>query len=79
MSRVEHVSQLIGDISSATREQHSGIEQIRLAVSHLDQMTKQNAALVEQSTATADSLSQESDALFGLVKVFKVEAHGTPA
>jgi methyl-accepting chemotaxis protein len=79
VSRVEHVSQLIGDISSATREQHSGIEQIRLAVSQLDQMTQQNAALVEQSAATADTLSQESDALFGLVKVFKVEARGTPA
>ena len=77
VSRVEHVSQLIGDMSASTHEQHSGIEQIRLAVSHLEQTTQQNAALVEESAATASTLSREADTLFGLVNVFNVKAPET--
>jgi methyl-accepting chemotaxis protein len=56
VTQVQRVSQLIGEISSATAEQSTGIGQVGDAVTQLDQVTQQNAALVEQSAAAAESL-----------------------
>jgi methyl-accepting chemotaxis protein len=53
-------------------EQHDGISQVNQAVTNLDQMTQQNAALVEESTAAAVSLSDQAQRLTGMVAVFKV-------
>ena len=55
-------------------EQHDGISQVNQAVTNLDQMTQQNAALVEESTAAAVSLSDQAQRLTGMVSVFKVQA-----
>ncbi len=55
---VERVSTMIAEISSAAREQSMGIEQVNVAISQMDQMTQQNAALVEQAAAAGESMSE---------------------
>ncbi|HEU4459408.1 MAG TPA: methyl-accepting chemotaxis protein [Methylibium sp.] len=70
--QVQRVSDLIGEISSATNEQSSGIGQVGQAVSELDKTTQQNAALVEESAAAAESLKQQASRLADIVGVFKL-------
>ncbi len=67
-------NQLITEISAATQEQASGIHQVAAAVGNLDQMTQQNAALVEQSAAAADSLREQATRLVEAVAIFRLEA-----
>ncbi|MBK1614496.1 methyl-accepting chemotaxis protein [Rubrivivax gelatinosus] len=74
VSQVQRVSQLIGEITTATVEQSSGISQVGDAVGQLDQVTQQNAALVEESAAAAESLRVQAARLTELVGVFKVDA-----
>ena len=62
----------MADISSATREQSAGIEQVGLAVTQMDEMTQQNAALVEQAAAAAESLEEQARNLAQSVSVFKL-------
>jgi methyl-accepting chemotaxis protein len=77
VKRVEHVNQMIRQISSATAEQSAGIGQVGHAVTQLDQVTQQNAALVEESAAAAESLNQQARRLSECVKVFRIrETHG---
>jgi len=71
--QVKRVTELIGAISSATHEQTSGISQVSDAVTQLDQVTQQNAALVEESAAAAESLKQQAAKLVDAVAVFKLE------
>jgi aerotaxis receptor len=71
VSQVKRVSDLIGDISTATAEQSAGIGQVGQAISHLDQITQQNAALVEQSAAASQSLQQQAARLVEAVSVFR--------
>jgi methyl-accepting chemotaxis protein len=70
--QVRRVNDLIGEISNATQEQKTGIGQVSGAVSQLDRVTQQNAALVEQSAAAADSLSQQTTRLVDAVSQFKL-------
>ena len=72
VSQVKRVTDLIGEISSASAEQTQGIDQIGNAVTQLDQVTQQNAALVEESAAAADSLKQQAANLAEVVSVFKL-------
>jgi hypothetical protein len=58
VAQVKRVADLIGEISSSAHEQTSGIDQINQAISQLDNVTQQNAALVEEAAAAADSLNQ---------------------
>jgi aerotaxis receptor len=76
VAQVQRVSSLIIEISGATREQTTGIGQVTEAVSHLDQVTQQNAALVEQSTAATESLRIQADQLVRALAVFRLEAAG---
>ncbi|SOF00902.1 methyl-accepting chemotaxis sensory transducer with Pas/Pac sensor [Burkholderia sp. OK233] len=69
--QVKRVSELIAEISSATIEQSSGITQVSQAVSDLDHITQQNAALVEQSAAASESLKQQATRLVEAVSVFR--------
>jgi len=69
--KVKRVSDLIAEISSATIEQSSGITQVSQAVSDLDHITQQNAALVEQSAAASESLKQQAARLVEAVSVFR--------
>jgi len=70
VNQVNRVNDLISEISAATREQSSGIGQVNIAVTQLDQMTQQNAALVEESAAAADSLKKQAGVLVDAVNVF---------
>jgi methyl-accepting chemotaxis protein len=74
VTQVHRVSELIGRISAATLQQTTGIDQVGQAVTGLDQTTQQNAALVEQSAAAADSLRQQAAKLAETVRVFKLAA-----
>jgi methyl-accepting chemotaxis protein len=69
---VQRVTDIIGQITAATGEQSDGIAQVNTAVNHLDQMTQQNAALVEQSAAAAESLKEQAAALMHALTVFDV-------
>jgi methyl-accepting chemotaxis protein len=77
VDQVKRVADLIGEITSATLEQDSGIGQINAAVTQLDQMTQQNAALVEQSAAAAESLKQQAARLAQAIAIFKLGRQGT--
>ena len=72
--QVRKVTDLIGDIAAGSNEQAGGIGQVNTAVSQLDQVTQQNAALVEQSTAAAESLKQQAARVAEAVSVFKLAA-----
>jgi methyl-accepting chemotaxis protein len=72
VTQVRRVTDLLGEIASATLEQNSGIGQVNNAVNHLDQMTQQNAALVEQSAAAATSLREQAGQLAQAVAIFKI-------
>ena len=69
---IKRVSDIVGEISSATSEQSSGIQQVGDAVSQMDQVTQQNAALVEESAAAAQSLKTQAQQLVQAVSVFKL-------
>jgi len=71
---VRRVTDVIGEISAAATEQSSGLRQINETVAGLDQMTQQNAALVEQSSAAAESLREQATRLGQLVATFKLQA-----
>ncbi len=72
--QVQRVTTLIGEISNATQEQTGGIGQVNQAVAQLDQVTQQNAALVEQSAAATESLKQQASRLVEAVSVFRLGA-----
>nr|WP_315237380.1 methyl-accepting chemotaxis protein [uncultured Albidiferax sp.] len=69
---VQKVSLIIGEISASSSAQSDGIERVNGAVAQLDQMTQQNAALVEQSAAAAESLKEQAGNLTRMVGLFKL-------
>ena len=75
VSGVQRVQDIIGEISSASAEQSDGIVSVNQSVAHLDQMTQQNAALVEESAAAAESLREQAHKLVAAVSVFRVDVH----
>jgi methyl-accepting chemotaxis protein len=76
---VRGVTQMIQEITTAAREQSQGLDQINSAVSHLEQMTQQNAALVEQSSAASESLKRQALDLADAVSAFRVGAEAPAA
>ena len=74
VASVQRVTDVIGEITAASSEQSDGIGQVNTAVNQLDQMTQQNAALVEQSTAAAESLRDQAQRLIQVVGVFRTGA-----
>jgi methyl-accepting chemotaxis protein len=75
VSSVRRMTDMMGEIASAATEQRDGIGQVNQAVTQLDQMTQQNAALVEQSAAAAGSLREQARRLAEVVSAFNV-GHG---
>jgi methyl-accepting chemotaxis protein len=71
---IQRVSDIVGEITAAAGEQSDGIGQVNTAVSQLDQMTQQNAALVEESAAAAESLKDQAGRLAQVVAVFRIDA-----
>jgi methyl-accepting chemotaxis protein len=76
VAQVQRVTQLIAEISNATSDQSTGIAQVGESVTQLDQVTQQNAALVEESAAAAESLRQQAATLASLVTMFKLSHQG---
>ena len=74
VSSVQRVSDIIGEITAASAEQSDGIGQINGAVTQLDQMTQQNAALVEESAAAAQSLKEQAARLAQVVGTFRLDS-----
>jgi aerotaxis receptor len=72
VSQVQRVNDLMSEITTASKEQSMGISQVGQAVSLLDEMTQQNAAMVEQSSASAISMGDQAERLVAAVKVFSV-------
>ncbi|WP_170211814.1 methyl-accepting chemotaxis protein [Rhodoferax bucti] len=72
MQSVRRVADVVGEITAAANEQSSGISGVNQAIGNLDQMTQQNAALVEESAAAAESLREQADRMKQAVAVFKV-------
>jgi methyl-accepting chemotaxis protein len=72
VANADKVSAFISDITTAANEQSSGMGQVSGAVSQLDQMTQQNAALVEESAAAAESLKDQAARLADVVRVFRL-------
>jgi methyl-accepting chemotaxis protein len=72
VASVQRVTDIIGEITAASAEQSSGLGQINGAVTQLDQMTQQNAALVEESAAAAESLREQAGRLASLVSTFNL-------
>ena len=73
VASVQQVSAIVGEISLSSTEQSGGIVQVSGAVSGLDHMTQQNAALVEQSAASAESLREQATVLSNLIAEFHLE------
>ena len=73
VNSVKRVSDIIGEIAAASIEQSAGIDQVNNAITQMDEVTQQNAALVEQAAAAAESLREQSDGLMDAVSVFKIE------
>jgi aerotaxis receptor len=68
---VQQVTAIMQDIATASREQSIGVDQVNSAIAHMDQVTQQNAALVEEAAAAANSLAQEATGLTQAVSLFK--------
>lgn len=73
VSAVTRVTDIMGEIASASDEQSRGIDQVGLAVVEMDRVTQQNAALVEESAAAAAALEEQASRLTEAVAVFRIQ------
>jgi methyl-accepting chemotaxis protein len=74
---IEKVRLLISEITQASIEQSAGIAQVNQTVTHMDQVTQQNAALVEEAAAATESLRDQAETMMHAVSVFKTTAQST--
>jgi methyl-accepting chemotaxis protein len=75
---VRRVTDIMGEITAASQEQTSGIDQINQAVAQMDQVTQQNAALVEEASAASEAMQDQAAKLALVVSVFKLDAVAAP-
>ncbi len=75
VTAVTRVTDIMGEIASASEEQSKGIEQVSLAVSQMDSVTQQNASLVQESAAASAALEEQAEQLRQAVAVFRVNGH----
>jgi uncharacterized phage infection (PIP) family protein YhgE len=74
VASVKRVTDIMGEITAASHEQSEGIEQVNQAIAQMDQVTQQNAALVEEAAAAAESMQDQAAELANVVSVFKLGA-----
>ncbi|MBB4721816.1 methyl-accepting chemotaxis protein [Xanthomonas euvesicatoria] len=74
VASVQRVTDIMGEISAASQEQSAGIEQVNHTITHMDETTQQNAALVEEATAAARSMEEQAVHLTDAVAIFKIDA-----
>ncbi len=80
VSSVQRVTDIMGEITAASVEQSAGIDQVNQAITSMDEVTQQNAALVEQAAAAAESLVEQSVSLTETVSAFRLSgANGVQA
>ncbi|CAB3658743.1 methyl-accepting chemotaxis protein [Trinickia soli] len=77
IAAVQRVTDIMGEIAAASEEQSGGIGEVARAVSQMDEVTQQNAALVEQASAAAQSLQEQADRLRSAVSVFQLAHEGS--
>ncbi|HPI89152.1 MAG TPA: methyl-accepting chemotaxis protein [Spirochaetota bacterium] len=70
---VRNVSQVIAEITEASNEQKSGMQQINIAITEMDSMTQQNAALVEETASASEQMANQAQELLGMMKKFRVK------
>jgi DNA-binding protein H-NS len=75
VASIHRVTGIMAGITSASQEQTSGIEQVNEAIGQMDQVTQQNAALVEEAAAAASSMQDQAAQLAEAVDVFKLDRH----
>jgi aerotaxis receptor len=73
VTAVKRVTDIMAEISTASEEQSAGIEEINQAIIQMDDVTQQNAALVEQAAAASESMQEQANSLFVAVSVFKLD------
>jgi methyl-accepting chemotaxis protein len=73
VAAVKRVTDIMYEISAASKEQSAGIEQVNQAIIQMDEVTQQNAALVEQASAAAESMREQAQGLARLVRIFKLD------
>ena len=79
VSKVAEIDTLVSEIAASAQEQATGLTQVNTAVNQMDQVTQQNAAMVEQSTAASHSLRSETAELVRLISRFRVGEGGGEA
>ena len=72
VSSIRHVTDIMGEISAASADQTAGIERVGMAIAEMNQVTHQNAALVDQAAAAAKSLQDQAQQLEEVVSTFKI-------
>jgi methyl-accepting chemotaxis protein len=77
ITSVNSVTSIMGEISAASVEQSSGIGQVNQAITQMDEVTQQNAALVEQASAATNALEQQAGKLMQALAVFKLTGNQT--
>jgi len=78
VTSIRRVTDIMGEITTASAEQSGGIEQVNQAIGQMDEATQQNAALVEESAAAASSMQDQAAKLAQVVSVFKLDARMAP-
>jgi methyl-accepting chemotaxis protein len=73
VTSVQHVADIMSEVTAASQEQSAGIEQVNRAIAQMDEITQQNAALVEQASAAAQSMQDQAGGLSQAVSVFKLD------
>ena len=74
---VKRVTDIMAEIAAASNEQSAGIEQVNQAVIQMDEVTQQNAALVEEAAAAAEAMQEQAEMLMAAVSIFKLETGRT--
>ena len=74
VASIRRVSDLMSEVNASSRDQSVGVDQVGGEVTQLDQMTQQNAALVEQSAAATESLRDQASRLATAVRAFRLDA-----
>jgi Zn-dependent oligopeptidase len=72
VAAIKKVTDIVSEIAAASREQSAGIEQVNKAVMQLDELTQQNAALVEEATASSETMAEQARALNNSMQRFRV-------
>jgi methyl-accepting chemotaxis protein len=76
VSAAKKVADIIGEISSASQQQASGLDQVNGAITQMDESTQQNAAMAEETSAVAASMSEQAKQLTDMISVFKIRSSG---